>query len=361
MDINQLIRSHLRKFDEYIPGEQPTESGWIKLNANENPYPPLPEIVEDIKKNIDENLRLYPDPLARDLKFKIINLLLKNKDPPSNIDSYFVGSGTDEVLEVIFKVFIEIGDDVIYLDPSYGMYKTLTDLYSANSVEIKLNSDFSLPDKLLEIKGKLMFICSPNNPTGKAFENSSILDVCKKFPGIVVVDETYCDFTNKTAIPLLKNVNNLIITRTFSKSFSLASLRVGYAISNPRIIQIMNQVKLPYNVNSLSQIAAISCINNMDKVFERNKKIISERNRLSEIINSYDDINVLPSDANFILIKFKDKSQPIKLFQEMKKRKILVRYFSKPSLESYIRLSIGTEFQNNKLLEAFKEIIKDFF
>ncbi|MBY8981939.1 MAG: aminotransferase class I/II-fold pyridoxal phosphate-dependent enzyme, partial [Candidatus Lokiarchaeota archaeon] len=113
--------------------------------------------------------------------------------------------------------------------------------------------------------------------------------------------------------------------------------------------------------NSLSQIAAISCINNMDKVFERNKKIISERNRLSEIINSYDDINVLPSDANFILIKFKDKSQPIKLFQEMKKRKILVRYFSKPSLESYIRLSIGTEFQNNKLLEAFKEIIKDFF
>ncbi len=361
MDINQLIRSHLRKFDEYIPGEQPSEGGWIKLNANENPYPPIDEILEDIKKSIDERVRLYPDPLAKKLKYKIINQLLKKNDPPSTIESYFIGNGTDEVLEVIFKVFIDVGDEVVFFDPSYGMYETLTDLFGANSIEIKLNSDFSLPESILDIKGKLLFICSPNNPTGNSFENSAILKICKAFSGIVVVDETYCDFTDKTTIPLLKKVENLIITRTFSKSFSLASLRVGYAISNPLIIQKMNQVKLPYNVNYLSQVAAISCIENMSKVFERNKKIIAERKRLSDIIDKYDDINVLPSDANFILVKFKDKSKAIKLFEEMKKSKILIRYFNKSSLNKYVRISIGTEDQNNILLEAIDKIVNNFF
>ncbi|MBY9008208.1 MAG: histidinol-phosphate transaminase [Candidatus Lokiarchaeota archaeon] len=360
MELNKLIRAHLRKFDEYVPGEQPSENDWIKLNANENPYPPISEIVEDIKKNTNEKLRLYPDPLAKELKTKIINKLLKKDNPPQNINSYFVGNGTDEVLEVIYKVFIEVGDDIVYLDPSYGMYKTLSDLFGANSIELKLNEDFSLPESIFKTKGKLLIICSPNNPTGKSFDNELILKICKNFFGIVIVDETYCDFTDKTAIPLLNKINNLIITRTFSKSFSLASLRVGYAISNPKIINIMNQVKLPYNVNYLSQIAAISCIDNMDKVFERNKKIISERERISKIIDEYENINVLPSDANFILVEFKDKSQAIKLFEEMKKFKILIRYFSKPSLEKYLRISIGTENENKKLLDSFKDIVKNF-
>ncbi len=360
MNVNQLIRAHLRKFDEYVPGEQPIGNDWIKLNANENPYPPLPEIINDIKKKTNERLRLYPDPLAKELKNKIINKLLKKHKPTQSIDSYFVGNGTDEVLEVIYKVFVDVGDDIIYLDPSYGMYKTLSDLFGANSIEIKLNEDFSLPESLFEAKGKLLIICSPNNPTAKSFDNNLISKICETFPGIVIVDETYSDFTNKTSIPLLNRTKNLIITRTFSKCFSLASLRVGFAISNPDIIKVMNQVKLPYNVNYLSQVAAISCIDNMEKIFERNKIIISEREKISTFLNNYENVEVLPSDANFILVRLKNKSQAMYIFNEMKKNKILIRYFPKPSLENYLRISIGTEEENKKLLKVFNDIANNF-
>jgi histidinol-phosphate aminotransferase len=206
-----------------------------------------------------------------------------------------------------------------------------------------------------------MFINSPNNPNGKSFDNESILRLCNSFPGIVVVDETYSDFSEITCLPLLKKVTNLIVARTFSKTFSLASLRFGYALADADIIKEMNNVKLPYNTNYLAQIAAISCIKYRNRLFEQNKIIIDERNRLSSELNKFKGIIVLPSDANFICIKFDDKSIALKFLWDLKdKYKILVRHFNRPGLYEYLRVTIGTIEENNIFLEAFKELVTQY-
>lgn len=356
MNIDELVRKQLKKFSAYEPGEQPQGEGWIKLNTNENPYPPIPEILEEIKEAINEKLRLYPDPTAFEVRKDILNLLLRDKDTLTNRNTVFIGNGTDDVLDVIFKTFIDPGDEVVYFFPSYGMFKVLADLYGAKGREIKLDDDFTIPDSAFSAKGKLLFINSPNNPTGKSTGNATILKICGSFPGIVVVDETYADFSNQTALPLLKKVKNLIITRSFSKSFSLASLRFGFALADANIIKEMNKVKLPYNSSYIAQVAAIACIKHRNKIFEQNEKIIKERARMTEEINNYDGITVLPSDANFIFIKFDDKSKTLKFIWDFKEMKILVRHWSKPGLYPYIRITIGTEEQNSKFLEAFREI-----
>lgn len=360
MDLNALLRENLKKFTPYESGEQPSEKGWIKLNTNENPYPPIPEILEDIKGAIDDKLRLYPDPTAFELRKEILNVLLRDKETLTNRNSIFIGNGSDEILDVIFKVFIDPNDEIIIFYPSYGLYKVLGTLYNAKIKEIPLNEDFSIPDSTYTAKGKLMFINSPNNPNGKSFGNATILKLCGSFSGIVLVDEAYADFSNQTCLSLLKKVKNLIVIRSFSKSFSIASLRLGFALADPDIIKEMNRVKLPYNTNYLGQIAALSCIKNSKKIFDQNKKIISERQRLSEELDKFNGVSVLPSDANFIFIKFEDKSKTLKFVWDFREMKILVRHFSKPGLYNYIRVTIGTEEDNTKFLDAFKEIANKY-
>ncbi|MFX1575064.1 MAG: aminotransferase class I/II-fold pyridoxal phosphate-dependent enzyme, partial [Promethearchaeota archaeon] len=160
MDLNALLRENLKKFTPYESGEQPSEKGWIKLNTNENPYPPIPEILEDIKGAIDDKLRLYPDPTAFELRKEILNVLLRDKETLTNRNSIFIGNGSDEILDVIFKVFIDPNDEIIIFYPSYGLYKVLGTLYNAKIKEIPLNEDFSIPDSTYTAKGKLMFINS---------------------------------------------------------------------------------------------------------------------------------------------------------------------------------------------------------
>ena len=356
MELNELLRENLRKFSAYEPGEQPTEDGWLKLNTNENPFPPIPEILKDIKDAINEKLRLYPDPTSFKLRKEILNVLLRDKDTLTNRNSIFIGNGSDEIFDVLFKMFIDPGDEIVIFYPSYGLYKVLGSLYNAKITEIQLNDDFSIPDIAFNAKGKLMFVNSPNNPNGKSIDNETILKLCESFPGVVIVDEAYADFSNQTSLPLLKKLKNLIVNRSFSKSFSIASLRMGFALADPEIIKEMNRVKLPYNINYLGQIAALSCIKHSNKIFERNKKIVEERERLTEELNKFKGISVLPSDSNFIFVKFEDKSKTLQFVWDLKEMKILVRHFSKPGLYNYIRVTIGMKGDNNKFIEAFKKI-----
>ncbi|MHA1913737.1 MAG: histidinol-phosphate transaminase [Promethearchaeota archaeon] len=360
MDLNELIRENLKKYSAYEPGEQPAEEGWLKLNTNENPFPPIPEILDDIKKAVNEKIRLYPDPTSFELRKEILNVLLREKDTLTNRNSVFIGNGSDEILDVIFKVFIDPGDEVVIFYPTYGFYKVVATLYNAKVTEIQLTDDFSIPDSAFSSKGKLLIVNSPNNPNGKSFGNATILKLCGNFPGIVVVDEAYGDFSDQTSLSLLKKVKNLIVVRSFSKSFSLASLRLGYALADSDIIKEMNKVKLPYNTNYIGQIAALSCIKNKDKIFERNEKIIEERENLSNKLNEFDGISVLPSDANFIFVKFEDKAKTLKFVWDLKDIKILVRHFSKPGLYNFIRISIGTEEDNTKFFNAFTKIANKY-
>ncbi len=360
MELNKLIRENLKKYSAYEPGEQQAGGDWVKLNTNENPYPPIQDIIIDIKNAVNEKIRLYPDPTSFELRKEILNVLLRDKDTLTNRNSIFIGSGSDEILDILFKVFINPGDDVVIFYPSYGLYKVLATLYNAKINEIQLNDDFSIPDAAFSAKGKLMFINSPNDPNGKSFGNATILKICGTFPGIVVVDEAYADFSSQTCLPLLKKAKNLVVYRSFSKSFSLASLRMGFALADAEIIKEMNRVKLPFNTNYLGQVAALSCVNNHKKVFEQNKKILEERERLTKELNTYNGISVLPSDANFIFVKFEDKSKTLKFVWDLKELKILIRHFSKPGLYNYIRVTIGTEEDNNKFLNTFKTIANKY-
>ena len=362
MEIEKLFREHLQKFTSYETEEHPETEGWIQLNINENAYPPIKQILEDINSALkDESLlKKYPDPFALELRKAILNQLLRDKDTLTNRNTVFIGNGSDEVLDTIFKVFVNPGDDVIIFYPSFSMYKVLANLYDAKINEIKLNDDFSIPDSAYNQKGKLMFINSPNDPNGKSFDNNTILRICSQFPGIVVVDEAYADFSETTCLSLLKDVKNLIVCRSFSKTFSMASLRIGYALADALIVKEMNRVKLPYNTNYIAQLAAISCIKHRNKVYEQNNKIIAERKRLSEKLNCYNGISVLPSDANFIFVKFDDKSTTLKFLWDFKDLKIMVRHFSKPGLYNYLRVTIGTKDENDKFLNAFNSIAGNY-
>ncbi|MBD3341518.1 MAG: histidinol-phosphate transaminase [Candidatus Lokiarchaeota archaeon] len=357
MDIKKIVRSSLRNYSAYEPGEQPQGGGWIKLNSNENPYPPIPEVLKEIKKGVNEKVRLYPDPTALEVRKAILNQLLRDKNTLTNRNTVFIGNGADEVLDNLFKLFIDPGDEVVFFYPSYGMYKVLAELYNAKINEIRLKEDFSIPDSAFSATGKLMLVNSPNNPNGRSFGNEIIQKLCESFPGIVVVDETYADFSDKTALPLLKDLKNLIVMKSFSKSFSLAGLRFGFAIADASIIKELNKVKLPFNTSRLTQIAALACIKYRNLIYEQNNLIINERLRIIGELNSYSSIEILPSDSNYFLIKFKDKSIPLKFFWELKDNyKILVRHFNKPGLYPYIRVTVGTEEENNRFLEAFKKI-----
>ena len=358
MEIEKLFRENLQKYNSYETEEQPEGEGWLKLNVNENAYPPVQEILKDIKSALESEdlLRKYPDPFALELRKAILNQLLRDKNTLTNRNTVFIGNGSDDVLDVIFKVFINPGDDVTIFYPTFSLYKVLANLYDAKINEIKLKDDFSIPESIYDQKGKLLFINSPNDPNGKSFDNDTILKICYNFPGIVVVDEAYADFSDYTCLPLLKDVKNLIVCRSFSKTFSMASLRIGYALADAVIVKEMNRVKLPYNTNNIAQLAGISCIKHRNKVYEQNKKIIAERKRLSEKLNGYNGLSVLPSDANFIFIKFDDKSTTLKFLWDLKDLKILVRHFSKPGLYNYIRITIGTKEENDKFLEAFNSI-----
>jgi histidinol-phosphate aminotransferase len=360
MELNELLREHLRKFSAYEPGEQPTEDGWLKLNTNENPFPPIPEILNDIKNAVNENVRLYPDPTSFELRKEILNVLLRDKNTLTNRNSIFIGNGSDEIFDIIFKIFIDPKDEVVIFYPSYGLYKVIATLYGAKIIELQLNDDFSIPDAAFNVKGKLMFINSPNNPNGKSFNSNIILKLCENFSGIIVVDEAYADFSDQTSLPLLKKVKNLIVIRSFSKSFSLASLRIGFALADPAIIKEMNKVKLPYNINYLAQVAALSSIKHSKKILERNKIIIEERQRLTEILNQFRGISVLPSDSNFIFVKFEDKAKTLQFVWDLREMKIIVRHFSKPGLYNYMRVTIGTVEDNNKFTDAFTKIAKNY-
>jgi len=360
MGLENLFREDFDKIEQYIPGEQPSGTGWIKLNTNENPYPPPRVILDELKMAINEKLRLYPDPNGKDLRKMISSVLLVEKQTLTNPNNIFIDNGSDGILENIMKTFINQGDEVIYFYPTYGMYKTLSLIYKAKKIEIKLNDDFSIPDSAYSLKGKLIFINSPNNPNGKVFSNEDIAKICKNFQGIVVVDEAYGDFCQTSSLPLLKEFKNLIVVRTFSKSFSLASMRIGYAVADNEIIKAMNKVRLPYNVSYLSQIAAISCIKHRDQIFKQNEKIILERKRLMEVLSKYNGVSVEPSDANFIFVKFSDKSICLKFIWDLKEKKVLVRHISKPGLYQYMRITISTPEDNNKFLEIFDEISKKY-
>ena len=337
-----MPRENIRRFISYSSARHEfAGDAEIYLDANENAF----------GSPIETQLNRYPDPLQIALKEKIAALKGVN---PSQI---FLGNGSDEGIDLLFRIFCESGsDEVIICPPTYGMYKVAADIGGVSINEIPLKSDFQLdvPRILEGVKSqtKLIFICSPNNPTGNAVNRDDILHIAANFQGIVVVDEAYIDFSSeRSMIAEIGNYPNLAVLQTFSKAWGLAGARVGMAFADRAVTALFNRVKSPYNISQLSQSAVFAALDNETLVKKWIDEIIEERKSLAKAFSGLEFVHtVYPSDANFLLIKVADASA---VYEFLLEKKIVVRDRSNVRLcDGCLRITIGTPEENERLLEA---------
>lgn len=359
----RLIRPLVHQLHAYVPGEQPKIKGLIKLNTNENPYPPAPKVLAAIKAAVDGRLRLYPNPTAERLRETLAKF---HRCQPENI---LVGNGSDEVLALATRAFVEPKSGakgsrsvVQYFSPSYSLYPVLADIHGATRNAVPLNPDFGLP-KLPELKrGKqwnfnaaLTFITTPNAPSGRGYSTAELEKLCRAQTGIVVLDEAYVDFAEENALKLALKYPHVLVARTFSKAYSLCFQRIGYIVGNSELIAALDKIRDSYNVNGLGQTAAEATIAEMPYYVGSFKKIKTTRSWLTRELTLL-GFRVLPSQTNFILAQ--PPVYPAKEWlQKLRARKILVRWFSSPGISKYLRITIGTQTEAQALVKAAKNIL----
>ena len=356
-DADKLIVSWVKELAPYVPGEQPQTQGWVKLNTNENPYPASPKIAQSIQEQIDL-LRLYPEPTSQALR----SAIAQQFDLSS--DQVIIGNGSDNILDMITRSFVGLGQ-AGHTVPSYSLYPVVVALSGGDLLNIPFKESMELPvDAIAKTPASVFFLTNPNAPTGVCFSLESIEAVLKKIKGILVVDEAYIDFGGQSAIPLLQSYDNLIVVQTFSKSYSLAGLRVGYALASPKIIQVLDRVRDAYNVDRIAQSIAKVALEDRSH-FEANcEKIIQTRSQSEAFLKSLDWFTY-PSSANFLFTQPKDAQGAtgpevaVSLFEYLKSKHILVRYFgSHPLTCSFLRVSIGTDNQMKTFNEGIESWLK---
>ncbi|MGB0892428.1 MAG: histidinol-phosphate transaminase [Flavobacteriaceae bacterium] len=342
LNIQNLIRENIKNLQAYSSARDEFKDASLDvvfMDANENPY--------------NSGLNRYPDPQQNLVKDELAKLKDVNKA------QILLGNGSDEVLDLIFRAFCEPKvDNVIQLPPTYGMYKVLANTNDVELVSVNLNDDFQPKvEKILEtqnVKSKLLFLCSPNNPTANSFDADRIEKLINNFNGIVVLDEAYIDFSEQESwTSRFSEFPNLIVTQTLSKAYGLAGIRLGICYASTEIISVLNKIKPPYNVNKLTQEVALKALQNQEKVDIEIKEIITERKLLIKELKSISIIDkIFNSDANFVLAKVDDAN---KIYQELLQKGIVVRNRSNQVLcENCLRFSIGTPLENKLLINTLK-------
>ncbi len=343
-EINSILRNNIRNLTPYSSARDEFKgTEGVFLDANENPY------------NTPYNR--YPDPLQWKVKEK---LSLIKKVQPKQI---FLGNGSDEAIDLLMRAFCEPNvDQVISINPSYGMYQVAAETNAVNFVKVSLNDDYTLNSKSIKDaitqNTKLIMLCSPNNPTANSFDASEMLQLAEQFNGLLVVDEAYIDFSSKPSlIEHLNNVPNLVILQTFSKAWGLAGLRMGIAMASKQIIDVLNRIKYPYNVNSLTQNVVLEALSNVHLMQAAVNEILVERKKLIANLSTLSTISkIYPSDANFILIKI---SEAKRVYDYLIDKQIIVRDRSKVHLcADCLRITVGTPEENKLLVEALANIGK---
>ncbi len=358
-----LIRPLVQKLHAYVPGEQPKIKGLIKLNTNENPYPPSPKVLAAIKAAVDGRLRLYPNPTAQPLREKLAKF---HRCKPANI---IIGNGSDELLALATRAFVEphggarrsARSTVQYFTPSYSLYPVLAAIHGARANSVRLTPDFALPSLELlrrsrawDFDAALTFVTTPNAPSGSAFPTADLEALCRAQRGVVVLDEAYVDFAAENALSLALRHPQVLIARTFSKAYSLCFQRVGYFVGHPALIAALDKVRDSYNVNGLGQIAALATLDDLPYYRASFRRIKTTRARLSAALCEH-GFTILPSQTNFILVR-PPRFPAQDWLQKLRERKILVRWFSYPEVKDYLRITIGTDAEADALLRAVKAI-----
>ena len=337
----------------YVPGEQPKIDNLIKLNTNENPYPPSPKVLAAIAEQNNEKLRLYPDPNSDLLKQSIADY------HNLSTDQVFVGNGSDEVLAHAFQGLLKQDAPLLFPDITYSFYPVYCGLYGIEYQNIPLNDDFEIvPEDYQRECGAIIFP-NPNAPTGRLLGLDAIKQLLEMQPNrLVLVDEAYIDFGGESAISLVKDYPNLLVTQTLSKSRSLAGIRVGFAVGQAHLIEALERVKNSFNSYPVDRLALFGASASFeDETYFQNccQKIISTRETLTNEMTQM-GFDVVPSAANFIFAKHQSKDAEA-LAQALRERKIIVRYFNKPRINQHLRITIGTDEENNALVSALKEIL----
>jgi histidinol-phosphate aminotransferase len=341
------FRRTIAKMEGYVPGIQPKEKGWLKLNTNENPFPPSPKVMTALSAALNGSLAKYPDPTCDQLRRTIAKIC---RVKPSMV---LVGNGSDEILAIIARSFLDRGRRALILHPTYSLFETIIEIQGAKLIKQKLDPDFTLPEEVFLRRADCAFVANPNPQAGTLFAKEDMARLAKTIGGILVIDEAYVDFAPRNCLPLVKKHRNVIVSRTLSKSYSLAGMRTGFAIASEALIEGMMKVKDSYNVNRLSQAAAIAALEDRDYFRNTVSAVKGERKFLTGALKKL-GFRVLPSAANFILAEPPEALAAKDLYEELLARKVLVRFFDTKELRRYVRITVGNRQQNNELLKSIK-------
>ncbi len=350
--MSKFWNENVKRLVPYVPGEQPQDKKYIKINTNECPYPPSPRAIEAIKKAACETLRLYPDPECNELREILAQYYGLSKE------QIFVGNGSDEVLAFAFMTFFNPDEETRFPDISYTFYPVYSELFNLKYTRVPVDDEFFIHTPHYENSGGVV-ISNPNAPTGIYLSIDEIREILVKNAGrVVIIDEAYIDFGGESAVKLINSFPNLLVVHTLSKSRALAGLRVGYAMGNSELIDGLNRVKNSFNSYTLDRLAIVGAAEAVrdDAYFrEITDKIIRTRERVSEELKKM-DFDVPDSKANFVFAGHRKVPGEV-IFKKLKERGILVRHFKKPRIENYLRISIGTDEEMDSLLRELTEIL----
>ena len=344
-----FLKQALAGFQPYLPGEQPPDGEeWVKLNTNESPLPPSPRVMQAIRDAADDSLRLYPSPTAAPARLAIAKHLSLQPDQVT------LGNGGDELIEMCFRAFAGAGDRVAYPTPTYPLLDPLCRMHEVVPSTHPTELAWELPPSLGPDPARLKFIVNPNSPTGAFFAKPAIEAVVAASPGVVVIDEAYVDFAPHSALSLLSSHDNLLLLRTFSKSYGLAGMRIGFAIGSRGLISALDSVKDSYNLDRLAIVAAKAAIEDEDHHRRIVRAVIEGREFLIKELVAM-KFELVPSAANFVFTK--PPTEADKVAAALRERRILVRHYDREPIAGWLRITVGMRQQHERLMQALKEIL----
>ncbi len=342
MTEDRFFLPHVDRLAGYVPGEQPRDGGFTKLNTNENPYPPSPKVLEAIAGGLNDRLRLYPDPVGT--AFRRVAAELHDVDPAMIL----VGNGSDDLLTILTRSFAGPGDVIAYPTPSYILYKTLAEIQGARAVEIPFHADWTLSTQsFAAARPRLAFIANPNSPSGTMLGMAALAEIAESLTCPLVVDEAYVNFAEADAVALVRSHRNVIISRSFSKGYSLAGLRLGYLIAQPDVVAGLIKVKDSYNADALSLLGGTAALLDQAHLATNRDRIIATRERLANEMRRRGYV-VPASQANFVWCTGGPPAAPT--YEALKARKILVRLMRYPGLPDGLRITVGTDAEVDRFL-----------
>jgi len=344
-----FFRHHIRLMEGYVPGEQPEDPSILKLNTNENPYSPSPRVIEAIARIGPEQLRRYPDPLGNQFREAASGLFGVARD------QIICGNGMDDILNLTVRAFSGPDAALVYPAPTYTLYAVLGTIQASIVREVPWGSDYTLPtDALVAARGAVTYLANSNSPSGTFVPVDQVAELADKLDGVLCVDEAYVDFANADCINLARSRPNVLVMRTMSKGYALAGLRFGFALGHRDLINGLMKVKDSYNVDAVSIAAAAAALSDQPYREQTRQKVITERERLAAVLAEL-GLPCLPSQSNFLLARA-DAPPAAELYESLKARRILVRYFNSPGLDDRLRITVGTPEQNDTLISALKDL-----